>query len=67
MENKLNLYVWEDVLRDYSTGIVFALAESPQEARAMIFDQIGNFYEHEFEVEPQLITEKTVFIKFGGG
>jgi hypothetical protein len=67
MENNLNLYVWEDVLRDYSSGIVFALAESPQEARTMIIEQIGDFYEHEFKVEPQLVTEKKVFIKYGGG
>jgi hypothetical protein len=33
---KLKLYVWEDVLVDYSSGVMFALASSAAEARELI-------------------------------
>jgi hypothetical protein len=32
----LNLYVWDDVLRDWTPGIIFALAPSLKAARARI-------------------------------
>lgn len=35
MEN-LKLFVWEDVLWDYSNGIAFALAESKEQAIEML-------------------------------
>jgi hypothetical protein len=34
--DKLKLYVWDGVLTDYSSGIVFALAESPKAAIKML-------------------------------
>jgi hypothetical protein len=32
---KLKLYVWEDVLTDYTSGVMFALAESEEEPRVL--------------------------------
>ena len=32
----LKLYVWEDVLWDYTKGVMFALAETVEEARTLI-------------------------------
>jgi hypothetical protein len=29
---KLKLYVWEEVLTDWTSGVVFALANNPEEA-----------------------------------
>lgn len=39
MEKKL--YVWEGVLCDYTDGIAFALAESPEKAAEMLKKEIG--------------------------
>lgn len=36
MSNSLKLYVWENVLTDYTSGIMFALATSVEEARELI-------------------------------
>ena len=36
MKKKLKLFVWQNVLRDYTSGIAFALAETEQEAREML-------------------------------
>ncbi len=33
------LYVWEDVFCDYTCGIAFAIASSPDEARKLIADK----------------------------
>lgn len=39
---KLRLYVWSPVLVDYGDGIAFALARSPEEAKALLIkDGIG--------------------------
>jgi hypothetical protein len=35
--NKLNLYVWENSLSDYSSGIAFAFAESEDEAWEQLY------------------------------
>ena len=32
----MKLYVWHDVLTDYTSGVMFALAESPEHARETI-------------------------------
>lgn len=66
MAKKLKLYVWEDVLRDYSTGIAFAFAENSTEARKMVLKKLG--YKHEdLCQEPREITKAEGFVKFGGG
>lgn len=63
---KLKLYVWEDVLRDYSTGIAFAYAENSSEARILVCKKLG--YNHEdLCAEPREISEKEGFVKYGGG
>ncbi len=36
MSKKLRLYVWDGVLEDYTSGIAFALASSPEEAFQMV-------------------------------
>ncbi len=42
---KLKLYVWENVLADYSKGIAFAYAEDSIEARKLVIEKLG--YNHE--------------------
>lgn len=63
---KLKLYVWEGVLRDYSTGIAFAYAENSIEARKLVLEKLG--YNHEDLCgEPREINAKEGFVKYGGG
>jgi hypothetical protein len=63
---KLKLYVWEDVLRDYSTGIAFAYAENSVEARKLVLEKLG--YNHEdLCAEPREINAKEGFVKYGCG
>ena len=35
----LKLYVWEGVLTDYTSGIAFAIAETVEQARQVIYDK----------------------------
>lgn len=39
--DKLRLYVWENVLRDWTPGIAFAYASSVREARDLIMKSDG--------------------------
>jgi hypothetical protein len=61
----LKLYVWEDVLTDYTSGVMFALAESVEEARAMLSQQ--HVIERDLKSEPKVITEPAAFAVWGGG
>ena len=35
-QNSLKLYVWEDVLKDWTSGLVCVLASSQEQARELI-------------------------------
>ncbi len=38
----MKLYIWKkDVFRDWGSGIAFAIAESEDEARRLIFEEAG--------------------------
>lgn len=63
---KLKLYVWEDVLSDYTSGIAFALAENSTEARQMICKELGGDHQ-DLCKEPMEINEKEAFFLYGGG
>lgn len=43
---ELNLYVWKDVMRDYSTGMAFAIAYSYEEAVALAIGEDTYKEEH---------------------
>jgi len=62
---KLKLYVWENVLYDYSSGIAFAYAENSEEARKLIIDKLG-FIHEDLSLQPREITSKEGFYKYGG-
>ena len=63
---RLKLYVWEDVLRDYTTGIAFAYAENSEQARKLILKKLG--YAHEdLSLEPREIKDEEGFYSYGGG
>ena len=66
MKRQLKLYVWEDVLNGYTSGIAFALAETEEEARQLITKEMG--YNHEdLNKKPELIYNKKGFYIYGGG
>lgn len=51
MEKELKLYVWKDVLRDYTAGMAFALAHSYEEA-------VGLACQGDSHVESELVPSK---------
>jgi len=66
----LRVYVWEDVLRDYTTGMVVIIAHSLDEAKEVFLKKypshqyiIDNF----FGSPHQVVTEPDAFYVYGGG
>jgi hypothetical protein len=75
-KKKLQLYVWEDVLTDYTSGIIFALATSPEKAREIILDTHGwkengvvvpkGVVWEELQKEPKVFCTPVGFVIYGG-
>lgn len=49
----LKLFVWEDVCCDYTAGIMFALAESPAEARIELLKECDYIDSEDLAKEPE--------------
>lgn len=69
MEKRLKLYVWQNVLVDYTPGIMFALAETPKEARRLIIEKsdCSETVRQELTKKPEVYKNKIAFYLFGGG
>lgn len=79
MKNTLKLFVWEEVLTDYTDGVMFALAESKEEAMALILNKAKEsprimrqnslpWMEEELELNKPKVYENPVgFFLLGGG
>jgi hypothetical protein len=74
MKSNLKLFVWEDVLSDYTDGIMFALASSADEAKVIIVEKAKNTgYEGGYlkeiegylEFEPKAYEDAVGFFVFG--
>ncbi len=66
MDNGLKLFVWEDVLRDYTSGMMVALAHDVDEARALLRKELD--YSNEMNAEPTHVVENpAAFYVYGGG
>lgn len=65
MKKPLKLYVWENVLRDYTGGIAFAYAENQEDARKLIIEKLGYLHE-DLAKEPKEIKKKEGFYIHGG-
>ena len=79
MNNKLNLYVWDNVLRQYSDGMILVFAKSIEEARNLLmieswnmtYDEVSKLSENKGQVwndiqsEPRIIDKPEVFIRWG--
>ena len=51
----MKLYFWEGVLRDWTTGMMFAIASSAEEARAKLLEECSYIPKEDLEIEPQVI------------
>lgn len=61
----LKLFVWKDVLCDWSCGMVCVLAHNVEEARKLYY---ATSYENgELDDEPEVVTEPKAFSVYGGG
>lgn len=63
----LRLYVWQPALTDYSDGVMFALARSPEHARKLILKKVDYVPEQEFNNPPRVVTKAEGFAIYGGG
>ncbi len=61
---KLKLFVWEDVLRDYTSGIVVALAENEEAAFKLVKEKCSYIPEIG---KPRIIEKPEAFVVWGGG
>lgn len=64
----LKLFVWENVLRHHSYGVMFALAVDLERAKELIIEAEGGGYQLMFDLEkPHRIIEiEEGFFNYGG-
>lgn len=66
-EETLKLYVWEDVLRDYSAGLAVVLAHNEGEAREIMKRDFPEYIAEQLpSYKCQVITEPKGFYVYGG-
>lgn len=66
MKTKLRLYVWHNVLTDYSSGVMFAYAASADDARRQIVASAGKIVESDLGGEPSVYDKPVGFAVWGG-
>jgi len=64
---KLKLFVWEDVLTDYTSGVMFALAYDVAGARKTILKKMGYKEHPELNIKPKIVSKTAGFFCYGGG
>ena len=70
MKRGLKLYVWENVLCDYTCGVMFSLARSEEEARELIQAAVGydsDYVKQDLQQTPQVYDDLVGFAVYGGG
>jgi hypothetical protein len=66
--NILKLYVWTNVLADWSSGMIVALAHSKEEALELVKSECGSLEFNEASVtEPKVYTQPHAECVWGGG
>jgi len=70
----LKLFIWKNVLTNFTSGIAFALAENAEEARKIIFAKfekeeqyLSDTLKADLSDEPEIINTKDGFYVWGGG
>ena len=66
---KLKLFVWEDVLTDYTSGIMVAIAPTVEEARAILLNECAYIPCDDIAQQPKEfdLSEPVAFVCWGGG
>ncbi len=66
---KMKLYVWDDVLRDWTSGIMFAVAPDVKSAREQILKADPNVPSEDLAKRPSVfqLTSPRAFTCWGGG
>ena len=65
---RIKLYVWHNCLTDYTDGVMFALAESVEEAREKILEDCDlSSVVTDLKAEPSVYTKTIGFTVWGGG
>lgn len=54
---RLKLYVWDGVLCDWTCGVAFALASSPEEAKKQLLEQIDESHWDGLKLDGEPYTE----------
>lgn len=67
MAKRLRLFVWEDVLCDYTCGIAFALAYDVDEARRLVVASDRYATASDIEAEPKVYDAPVGYAIHGGG
>jgi len=67
MTKNMRLFVWERVLIDYSAGVMFALAETVEQAREQILAKCHYVPSGDLEKEPVAYDTPVGFAVWGGG
>lgn len=63
----MKLFVWEDVLYDYTPGVMFALAEDVEQARKLILAHTPYVIEEDLAKEPAVYDTPYGLAVWGGG
>ncbi len=68
-KRKLKLFVWENVLQDYTYGIMFALAYDIENARTLIMatNEVNPSHYYELLVAPKIYDVPVGYAVSGGG
>lgn len=63
----LKMFVWEDVLTDWTPGLMVALAHNVEEAREMLLNEDGYIPEDDRMKEPKVYETPKAVLVWGGG
>jgi len=68
MNKKLKLFVWEEVLCDYTCGMICVLAFDLEQAFDLMREKYDEYYLNDLaSVKPKVIEEPEAFAVYGGG
>ena len=66
-EQPMKLYVWRDVLTDWSSGVIVAMAHDVEEARQLARQQLETWNHHEVDKRPSVHRQPAAAVCHGGG
>lgn len=63
----MKLFVWHNVLEDYTAGVMFAYANDADEARKMVLEDCSYVNKDELDQNPSVYENPIGFAVWGGG